>query len=55
MARLPVPLTRPVVDNGSLAWHSDQLIVPAAGHWKVIVRFDSGSGPKLASFYYRVL
>ncbi|MEU6562981.1 copper resistance CopC/CopD family protein [Nocardia nova] len=55
VARLPVPLTRPVVDNGSLVWHSDQLIVPSPGQWKVTVRFDNGSGPKLASFYYRVL
>ncbi|WP_258081089.1 copper resistance CopC/CopD family protein [Nocardia nova] len=55
VARLPVTLGRPVVDNGALVWRSDQLVVPAPGNWKVTVRFDDGTGPKLASFYYWVL
>ncbi|MGW5516861.1 copper resistance CopC/CopD family protein [Nocardia africana] len=55
VARLPVTLGRPVVEHGSLVWRSDQLVVPAPGHWKVTVRFDGGTGPKLASFSYRAL
>ncbi|MDG4667618.1 copper resistance protein CopC [Mycobacterium sp. 236(2023)] len=51
VARLPVEMTP--VSAGE--WRSDGLIVPAAGRWKVTVRFDDGSGPKLASFFYQVL
>ncbi|MGU3502089.1 copper resistance CopC/CopD family protein [Mycobacterium sp. C31M] len=51
VARLPVEMT-PVGDG---RWRSDGLIVPAAGQWKVTVRFDDGGGPKLASFFYEVL
>ncbi|MFC8529789.1 copper resistance protein CopC [Nocardia sp. NPDC057227] len=55
VARLPVTLTAAVGADGSLLWRSDKLIVPAPGEWKVTVRFDAGSGPKLASFRYQAL
>ena len=51
--RLPVTVARVSSASGVL-WRSDGLIVPAAGKWKVTVRFDGGGperrGPKLASF-----
>lgn len=57
VARLPVTVARVSSASGVL-WPSDGLIVPAAGKWKVTVRFDGGGpkdgGPKLASFRYRV-
>ncbi|MCX4098545.1 copper resistance protein CopC [Nocardia sp. alder85J] len=55
VARLPVALTPPVPRDGALVWRSDRLIVPAAGQWRVTVRFDDGQGPRLASFFYKVL
>lgn len=54
VARLPVEMS-PVRGGAGTQWRSDGLIVPAAGRWKVTVRFDDGSGPKLASFFYTVL
>ncbi len=58
VARLPVTVLRAPDGTGSgpaeTVWRSDGLIVPAAGNWKVTVRFDGGDGPKLASFGYRV-
>ena len=53
VARLPVTVTR-TPSAGAIVWRSSGLIVPAAGDWKVTIRFDGGDGPKLASFGYRV-
>lgn len=53
VARLPVRLS--AVPGAAASWRSEGLIVPAAGQWKVTVRLDDGSAPKLASFYYEVL
>ncbi len=55
VARLPVEMSPVRSDNGEVHWRSDGLIVPSAGRWKVTVRFDDGTGPKLASFFYTVL
>lgn len=55
IARLPVAMTPSPADDGTTRWHSEGLIVPSAGQWKVTLRFDTGGGPKLASFYYTVL
>lgn len=54
VARLPVDLT-PIANGDTPGWRSEKLVVPAAGEWKVTVRFDGGTGPKLASFRYRVI
>jgi copper transport protein len=55
VARLPVTMSAQKNSDGTTVWRSEGLIVPAAGRWKVTVRFDDGQGPKLASFYYEVL
>jgi copper transport protein len=55
VARLPVTMSAQQDGDGTTVWRSEGLIVPAAGRWKVTVRFDDGQGPKLASFYYEVL
>ena len=55
VARLPVKMSASPKQDGAVVWRSEGLIVPAAGRWKVTVRFDDGQGPKLASFYYQVL
>ncbi|MGC4933816.1 copper resistance protein CopC [Gordonia sp. DT30] len=53
VARLPVDLTESRTPRGH-TWRSRDLIVPAAGHWRVTVRLDGTQGPRLASFSYRV-
>lgn len=55
VARLPVQMVALPAGDGVTRWRSDGLIVPSAGRWKVTVRFDDGTGPKLASFFYTVL
>jgi copper transport protein len=55
VARLPVTMSARRDQDGTTVWRSEGLIVPAAGRWKVTVRFDDGQGPRLASFYYQVL
>lgn len=55
VARLPVEVAANRSADGAVTWRSDGLIVPSPGRWKVTVRFDDGTGPKLASFYYQVL
>ncbi|OBB10617.1 hypothetical protein A5761_27100 [Mycolicibacterium setense] len=55
VARLPVELSSSRSGDGAVTWRSVGLIVPSPGRWKVTVRFDDGTGPKLASFYYQVL
>ncbi|WP_245819597.1 copper resistance protein CopC [Rhodococcoides yunnanense] len=55
VARLPVELSEPARENGSVVWRSEALIVPAPGEWKVTVRFDGSHGPKVASFFYDAL
>jgi copper transport protein len=55
VARLPVELSQDRTTGDAVTWRSAGLIVPAPGRWKVTVRFDNGSGPKLASFFYQVL
>lgn len=53
VARLPVDMVRSD-SGGRMRWRSAGLIVPVAGDWKVTVRYDDGSGPRLASFRVRV-
>ncbi|MFF0816044.1 copper resistance CopC/CopD family protein [Rhodococcus sp. NPDC003318] len=55
VARMPVELTRSGPDGDVYTWRSEGLIVPAAGAWKVTVRFDGSHGPKVASFGYEAL
>lgn len=55
VARLPVRMTPAPSDGAAPSWRSEGLIVPAAGQWKVTVRFADGGPPRLASFYYEVL
>ncbi|MFN3007450.1 copper resistance CopC/CopD family protein [Mycolicibacterium wolinskyi] len=54
VARLPVELREGRSADGTVVWRSSGLIVPAPGRWKMTIRFDDGSGPKLASFFYQV-
>ncbi|MDF3336383.1 copper resistance protein CopC [Mycolicibacterium septicum] len=55
VARLPVELSQDRATGDAVTWRSTGLIVPAPGRWKATIRFDNGSGPKLASFFYQVL
>ncbi|MFV8164836.1 copper resistance protein CopC [Mycobacterium sp. 134] len=55
VARLPVELSRDRITDDAVTWRSTGLIVPAPGRWKATIRFDNGSGPRLASFFYQVL
>lgn len=55
VARLPVELSHDRAVDDTVTWRSTGLIVPAPGRWKATIRFDNGSGPKLASFFYQVL
>lgn len=50
VARLPVDLVQ-MRHGDVITWRSEELIVPAAGRWKVTVRFDRGQGPRVGSFF----
>ncbi len=54
VVRLPVRMAPSDPEGGRTRWRSEGLIVPAAGRWKVTVRYDDGNGPRLASFFYEV-